>query len=146
MIEISLSGGALSAQRSRQGYYQKSARVNGQLSWKHYSSDNVLWWAPKGLGKFGSKGSGKAYWKVGNVKMNMGYLDTYDAEFPVFGPPYGNQSGNSNVWSYLNDDNDWVNAPVGEIIVECAHFEDVQSKYNIYYYILLNSSRVFLQC
>ena len=78
--------------------------------------------------------------------MNVGYLDTYDAMFPVFGPPYGNQSGNSNVWSYLNDDKDWVNAPVGEIIVECAHFEDVQSKYNIYYYILLNSSRVFLQC
>ena len=76
----------------------------------------------------------------------MGYLDTWAAEFPVFGPPYGNQSGNSNVWSYLNDDKDWVNAPVGEIIVECAHFEDVQSKYNIYYYILLNSSRAFLQC
>ena len=48
----------------------------------------------------------------------------------MFGPPYGNQSGNSNVWSYLNDDKDWVIAPVGEIMVECVSFGGVQSKYN----------------
>ena len=48
----------------------------------------------------------------------------------MFGPPYGNQSGNSNVWSYLNDDKDWGIAPVGEIMVECVSFGGVQSKYN----------------
>ena len=57
----------------------------------------------------------------------------------MYGPPYGNQSRDGNVWSYLNDDKDWVNAPVGEIMVECIYFEEVQSKYNRY--ILLPSSK-----
>ena len=59
----------------------------------------------------------------------------------MFGPPYGNQSGNSDVWSYLNDDKKWVVAPVGEVMVECAFFKEVQSKYNRC--ILLPTSKFF---
>ena len=61
----------------------------------------------------------------------MGYIDTYAAQFPVFGPPYGN----GDVWSYFSDR--WVDLPKGEIKVECAFFADVESKY-IYYYTLLH--------
>ena len=88
----------------------------------------------------GLTGSKKAYWKVGNCPEGpplggLGFLDTFDANPSVSGPPYGNE----NVWSYYNgrrsganegDEDKWVK-PVGEIKVKCLTFTNGQGKHKL---------------
>ena len=81
-----------------QGVYEKSAPVNGKLTWTHASSDNALWYGSNGVWIIGSKT------KIGGT---IGWL--YN---PVSGLPYGN----GNAFFYL-DGTEWVK-PTNEIEVE----------------------------
>ena len=95
-IRITLSGGALSARGYAQGVYEKSATVNGKLTWTHTSSDNALWFSSKG------------YWMIGpKIGGTEGWL--YN---PVSSLPYGN--GNE---FFYADGAKWVK-PKNEIEVE----------------------------
>ena len=90
-IQITLSGGALAAQESREGvyysYYVKSAKVNGKLSWTYGS--HALWLASNGV------------WMVG-YKRDIGTPQSF-----LSGPESGLPYGNTNDWSYWNGF-DWV--------------------------------------
>ena len=106
-IQVTLSGGALEAQESREGVYyslyEKSAKVNGKLSWTYGS--HALWLASNGV------------WIVGyktDIGKPIGIL--YNS---VSGLPYGN----TNDWHYWNGNlKKWVN-PIDEIRVECTNLE-----------------------
>ena len=95
-IQITLSGGALSAQGHVQGVYWKSTTVNGKPSWTKGS--RALWWGSNGFWMVGEKAS---------IGGTYGWLYS-----PVSGQPYGN----TNDWLYHNGAA-WVN-PIGEIDVE----------------------------
>ena len=97
-IQITLTGGALSTQGHVQGVYEKSATVNGKLTWTHTSSDNALWFSSKGHWLIGPKT------KIGGTN---GWL--YN---PVSSLPYGN----GNEFFYW-DGAEWVK-PTNEIEVE----------------------------
>ena len=97
-IQITLTGGALSAQGHVQGLYVKSTTVNGKPSWTEGS--RALWFGSNGLWMIGEKAS---------IGSNSGWLYS-----PVSGQPYGN----TNDWLYHNGAA-WVN-PIGEIELECT--------------------------
>ena len=104
-IQISLYGGALAAQKSRelQGLYVKSAKVNGKLSWTKLFGGYALWLASNGV------------WNVGfktDIGQRIGFLHSQVSDLPY---------GNTNDWSYWNDFA-WVN-PISEITVECTVLE-----------------------
>ena len=54
-IKITLTGGALRAQRLAQGVYEKSATINGKLTWTHTSSDKAVWFGSNGFWMIGPK-------------------------------------------------------------------------------------------
>ena len=95
-IKITLTGGALSAQRLAQGVYEKSATVNGKLTWTHTSSDKAIWFDSNGFWMIGPKTGGTTSW-------------LYNA---VSDLPYGN----GNEFLYWDGD-EWVK-PINEIKVE----------------------------
>ena len=97
-IQITLTGGALFAQGHLQGVYEKSATINGKLTWTHTSSDKALW--------FGSNG----VWIIGRkteIGGDMGWL---------FKPGSGLPFGNGNEFKYW-DGAHWKK-PIYEIEVE----------------------------
>jgi hypothetical protein len=98
-IQITLTGGALSAVGQVKGIYVKSDPVNGKLTWIQTSNSTALWWS-------------YGYWIIGSmdsIGTSMGWLAN-----PMPGPPYGID----NFWSYYNYNADaWVN-PIDEINVE----------------------------
>ena len=101
-IQIILSGGALAAQKSEvQGDYEKSAKVNGELSWTKDS--HALWLASNGV------------WIVGfktDIGKKIGFL---------YSPQYSLPYGNTNDWFYWNG-NAWVNPQQQQITVGCVRF------------------------
>ena len=95
-IQITLTGGALSAQKIAQGVYQKSDPINGKLTWTHTSSDKALWFDSNGLWMISPKAGDSTSWLYN----------------PVSSLPYGN----GNEFLYWNGD-EWVK-PINEIKVE----------------------------
>jgi hypothetical protein len=103
-IQITLLGGALLSQGSKQGVYVKSGTANGKLSWNQTTATSAIWW------------SSNDYWIIGDqadIGGPLGLLyNPVSQTLP--GPPYGN----GNDWFYHND-SAWVN-PIDEIIIECS--------------------------
>ena len=103
-IQITLTGGALSAVGHVQGIYVKSDAVNGKLSWIHTSISTAIWWS------YGQIGLG--YWIIGSmddIGTSTGWLFNL-----MSGPPYAID----NFWSYYNyNAGAWV-TPIDEINVE----------------------------
>ena len=104
-IQITLSGAALAAQKSRDGFYVKSAKVNGKRSWT--KDNHALWLASNGV------------WIVGSTRdigKRIGYLHSrVGSDLPY---------GNTDDWFYWNGKSlaaggAWVN-PKSEITVACT--------------------------
>ena len=99
-IQLTLTGGAFSAQGGIQGLYVKSGTSNGEPVWSLCTSSNSLWLADNGI------------WIIGpNSLIGIAQGFFYN---PVSGPPYGNGDD----WLYW-DGFAWIK-PVGEIEVECT--------------------------
>ena len=96
-IQITLTGGALSAQGNKQGVYEKSETINGKLTWTHTLSDYALWFSSN-------------VWIIGfKTKIGSTIGSLYNS---VSGLPYGN----GNEYFYW-DGYKWVK-PTNEIEVE----------------------------
>ena len=93
-------GGAFSAQGHVQGVYEKSATINGKLTWTHTSSDKALW--------FSSNGN----WIIG-PKTEIGGTNGW-----LYNPGHGLPYGNGNEFFYW-DGTKWVK-PTNEIELECT--------------------------
>ena len=127
-IQIRLTGKALKKGHKRViGQYKRLKRpFNDKAMYQHLKSKRTyIWWdTPKTLyqDKENSKGNDKSHWKIGDRKLQLGFLDTYKSP---------RQSGlvysRRNKWSYFvvgrgDGDGYWVDTEQAnrEISVKCV--------------------------
>ena len=105
-IVVTFKNGALAAQSSRQGIYQKAGKVNGKTSWISSSNSYALWYNPT-----------SEDWLIGkldNLGANSGYIASN-----------GNQGISSCPYNVPNDawmfagDGSWNVADANDVSIEC---------------------------
>ena len=116
-IVITLKNGALQAQSSRQGIYQRAEKVNGKTSWISSNNISAIWydtdesgtisddWIIGLLGDLGGNRGGIA--STGNQGMSS--------------CPY---NVSKDAWKYSDSDSGWIIADANDVSIECLTDND----------------------
>ena len=114
-IVVSLKNGALAAQSSRQGVYQRAEIVNGKTSWISSFNINAIWYDTNESGTISDD------WIIGNLGDLGGNVGGIAST--------GNQGMSScpynvsmDAWKYANPE--WIIADANDVSIECLTDND----------------------
>ena len=114
-IVVTLKNGALAAQSSRQGIYQRAEKVNGKRSWISSNNINAIWYDTDASGSISDD------WIIGSLDGlggNSGWIASTGNQ-GMSSCPY---NVSMDAWKYATPE--WIIADANDVSIECLTDND----------------------